>query len=143
MVSKAEKAADKRAADAKADAEAAAGQSHEPTKAENEKAMNRAEELGDEFNKAKSEGNFEAGYQAHEKAMREGASVLGKDKVVVQGPNGQPMTATRGLGDQPEQSSATNAALMANDVKADGKPNPAYPKGEARMHGGTGARVNG
>jgi len=87
-----------------------------PTPAEDEEAKEKAKSVNDEINEALSSGYRKAA-QLEGEALREGVSTLGKEAIVVQDDDGNPVVGRRGMSSVPGTgASATNPALAANDA---------------------------
>lgn len=98
-----------------------------PTEEEDEAAKQQAADAAATSDAMLGEGSYRKAAQAESQAIRDGASVLGKEAVVVQADDGTPTTARRGMSLVNHRASATNPDLMANDATAEIPPEPPKP----------------
>lgn len=105
-----------------------AGIKTEPTEAEDEEAKAQAKAAGETADELLGEGSYRKASKVEADAIRDGASLLGKEAVVVTDEQGHGVVARRGMTGNPSRASATNPALMANNAVASAAEPPEPPK---------------
>lgn len=115
----------------------------EPTEAEDEEAKQQAADAAATSDAMLGEGSYRKASQAEAQAIRDGASMLGKEAVVVQNDQGDPVVARRGMSPATRKASATNPDLMRNDTVAEIPPEPpkAVAKGDTLKKGAKGEEI--